>query len=277
MIQTENTYLNIVVTGAAGGMGEKVCKTLVQQGYKIFALDIVKPSTIHENIIPIICDITDKNSLERAKEEISAFGKLYAIINLAGVFFMDSIACGDEQKLRKSFDVNFFGTYLVNKTLLNLMDNNGKIIVMSSEVARYSPHPFDAYYALPKITLDSYCDAFRRECVFLNIKVIKIQAGSFATNLTKKAAEEFTNLKGKTPEFDDVLNVFDRFVGKELAAGKNTDIIAKKVLQIVKSKNPKICYHINNSFKLGLINALPEKMQDKIYQFAAKIFKTKKP
>jgi len=263
---------NVVVTGAGGGMGKKVCALLAENGYQVFALDINSPQFQSENITPINCDVTDADSLLTAKEKIFEYGKLAAIINLAGIFSMDSIVYGDEQKLRKIFEVNFWGVYLTNKILFDILETNAKIIVMSSEVARYSPHPFDAFYTIPKKALDAYCDALRRECVFLNVQVIKIQAGSFATNMTKKAAEEFEALKNNSPAFDEVLTAFDRFVGKELSKGKKTDAIAQMILKILTSSRPKICYRIHNSMKLQLINMLPEKTQDRLYKITAELF-----
>lgn len=272
MKRIQNYKNNVVVTGAGGGMGKKVCALLAENGYHVFALDINSPQFQNENITPISCDVTDADSLLTAKEKISAYGKLEAIINLAGVFSMESIVFGDEQKLRKIFEVNFWGVYLTNKIFFDILENKAKIVVMSSEVARYSPHPFDAYYTIPKKALDAYCDAFRRECLFLNIKVIKIQAGSFATNMPKKAAEEFETLKNNSPAFDEVLTAFDRFVGKELSKGKKTDVIAQLILKILQSPRPKICYRVHNSMKLKLINMLPEKTQDQLYKITAKLF-----
>lgn len=267
-----NQLKNVIVTGANGGMGRRVCSLLADSGFRVFALDITSTEP-RENVIPFVADVTDIDSLFAAKQLINYYtDKIFAVINLAGFFAMDSIILGDEAKLRKAFEINFWGVYRVNRVFFDMLDKNSRIIVMSSEIARFSPHPFDGFYALPKITLDKYCDVLRREARFLGVRVIKIQAGSFNTNMTKRAADEFDALKNNARCFGDVLDVFDKFVGAEIDNGNNADIMANKILKILNAKKPKICYRVKNSVKLGLISALPEKTQDDIYPFAVKLF-----
>ena len=99
---------------------------------------------------------------------------LYAIINTIGIFKMESIVEGNEEHFKKMFDVNFFGIYLLNKIMFPLLNKGSRIINLTSEVARYSIQPFEAYYNLSKMTLDKYTDVLRRECNYLGIKVIKV-------------------------------------------------------------------------------------------------------
>ena len=58
----------VLVTGAFGGMGEKVVNKLIDSGYSVIALDkTVKES--RENVYPIQVDITDE------KKRFISFGK----------------------------------------------------------------------------------------------------------------------------------------------------------------------------------------------------------
>ena len=55
----------ILVTGAFGGMGRAMTKTLSEKGFCIFALD-KKVGKAKENIIPIEADVSSEESLKRA-------------------------------------------------------------------------------------------------------------------------------------------------------------------------------------------------------------------
>ena len=53
---------------------------------------------------------------------------------------------------------------------------------------------------------------------------------------------------------------------RELKKKRDPSIISKKIIKILKKKNPKICYRVKNSFALSFVGHLPEKMQDNIYK-----------
>ena len=59
-----------------------------------------------------------------------------------------------------------------------LLRKGSRIVNLTSEVAKYTPQPFQGYYNISKIALDNYNDVLRRECNYLGIKVVKIQSGS---------------------------------------------------------------------------------------------------
>ena len=60
-----------LVTGAYGGMGYETTKLLASKGYTVFALDrIVKES--EENVIPIVADFLDSESIKTAFEKVKA-------------------------------------------------------------------------------------------------------------------------------------------------------------------------------------------------------------
>ena len=75
----------IIVTGACGGMGRKTVEVLAKSGYHIVSLDRIKKEEI-ENVSQIVVDITNKDELENAYQEIIKETKdIYAIIHFAGI------------------------------------------------------------------------------------------------------------------------------------------------------------------------------------------------
>ena len=57
---------NILITGAAGGMGYATCKYLTEKGYKVFALDIAENFAM-SNVAYIKTNLRDKNAVTNAK------------------------------------------------------------------------------------------------------------------------------------------------------------------------------------------------------------------
>lgn len=256
----------VLLTGANGGIGRHILSSLIEKEYKVIALDLTDSNIKNKSTTFIKCDITNKKDLENAFNKIEkTTSELYAIINAAGIFKMQSIIEGNEEDFRKIFEINFFGIYSVNKIMFPLLSKGSKIINITSEVAKYSPQPLQAYYNLSKITLDKYTDSLRRECNYLGIKVVKIQSGSMKTTLLNAANDDYEKMASDSKYFTKPMRKLKHLMDGELNKTNNPDLLAKLIIKILDKKNPKIRYKIKNSFKLALLGALPESLQDKIY------------
>ena len=261
----------VLLTGANGGIGKEILISLLENDYEVISLDINDSNIKDMNTTFIKCDVSKKEDINNAfnliKEKTDS---LYAIINTIGIFKMESIIEGNEEHFKKMFDVNFFGVYLLNKIMFPLLNKGSRIINLTSEVARYSIQPFEAYYNLSKMTLDKYTDVLRRECNYLGIKAIKVQSGSMNTTLLKTASNEFDEMVNNSTHFEKPLRKLKYMMDRELRKTNNPKIISKLMIKILKKKNPRIRYRKKNSFALWFIGHLPEKWQDNIYKSVIK-------
>jgi NAD(P)-dependent dehydrogenase (short-subunit alcohol dehydrogenase family) len=261
----------VLLTGANGGIGKQILLSLLENNYKVISLDISDSNIKELDTTFIKCDVSKKEDINNAfnliKEKTDS---LYAIINTIGIFKMESIIEGNEEHFKRMFDVNFFGVYLLNKIMFPLLNKGSRIINLTSEVARYSIQPFEAYYNLSKMTLDKYTDVLRRECNYLGIKVIKVQSGSMNTTLLKTASNEFDEMVNNSTHFEKPLRKLKYMMDRELRKTNNPKIISKLMIKILKKKHPRIRYRKKNSFALWFIGHLPEKWQDNIYKSVIK-------
>ncbi|MDQ7011457.1 MAG: bifunctional aldolase/short-chain dehydrogenase [Mariprofundaceae bacterium] len=78
-----------LVTGAARGIGKACVEALLEQGAAVAALDMNADveSLSGQNVLGIVCDVTDHPALEAAVEQtVRAFGGLDIVISNAGIF-----------------------------------------------------------------------------------------------------------------------------------------------------------------------------------------------
>lgn len=256
--------MNVLITGAASGLGKACAKRFSDEGIKVYGCDI-KEFEPYGNIIPVKLDITDAQAVKdlassMKKENI----KLDAIINFAGIFFMDNFLEAEDEKLKKIFSINFFGAVNINREFFTLLEKNAKIIVTTSEVAPLDPMPFNSIYNVTKTALDCYSQALRQEAGLLGIKVVTVRPGAFSTPLAngsmdsmRKMAEESRYFGGQAEKFAKIMTVF---MGK---AG-DPDILAKKIFRIFGRKHPKCVYTVHSNFLLKLMSVLPKGFQVKI-------------
>ena len=258
----KNKY--VLVTGAYGGMGSSTVKTLVKNGYTVFALD----KTIgkeESGIIPIQADITDEQSVTNAFEKVkSVTQNLFAIVHFAGIYMLDSFIEIPADKMKKAFDVNVLGAFLINKTFLPLLSANSRIIITTSELAPIDTLPFTGIYAVTKTALDKYAFSLKMELQLLNIKVSVIRAGAVDTGMLNVSTTQLDKFCESTKLYSYNAKRFKNIVDKVEARKISPQKIADKTIKILNKKNPKFAYPINRNPLLLLFNAMPQKLQFKI-------------
>ena len=174
---------------------------------------------------------------------------------------MVSLVEDDYNQMKKLIDINLCGTILVNNTFHSNLKTNGKIVIVTSEVAEFDPMPFNGLYNVSKTALESYAQALRQELNLLGQKVITIQPGAIETSLSTNSMNDTQHLANNTKLYkkqaNKFLNIAKKFMGKPIKSEKLALFIYKKTTK----KNPKYTYKIHRNLGLVLLNILPKKTQ----------------
>lgn len=267
-----------LVTGATSGLGDKVAQVLSQMGWCVFAcgrneaaLQSLRDSTYET---PLKMDVTDQSSIDAAYEAVCKItDHLDAIINFSGVQKMGSLIESDTKIIEDCLKVNLMGMIRVNKTFFPLIEKgHGRIINCSSECGWMTPQPFNGPYTLSKYAVEAYNDSLRRELMFLDIPVIKIQPGSFKTAMHNSTLHSFDELINSTKYYKDVLSKMKVFMMIELKAASDPKYLVDAVIDAVTSSKPKRKYRVKNSKLLEFVETLQPFAVDNMY----KMFMTSK-
>lgn len=254
--------MNVLLTGASGGIGYAVTNYLANNGVTVYAVDVTPTPTYISNVKFYKCDITSEEELSALLNNFSSQNIVFdAIINVAGIFEINSFIEIDNPTLKKLFEVNFYGTVLVNKTLFPLLKENGRIIITTSEVAPLAPMPFNGIYNVTKTALDSYSQALRQELNLINKKVITIRPGAFNTKLAKGSLDKTEKLVENTVLYKSQSNNFYRLVKKFMGKPLSPEKIAPLYYKALTKKRPKLIYKKHQNFLLKLLDVLPIRLQ----------------
>ena len=258
----------VVITGTASGMGKATAEYLSKKGYYVFGLDIKKSEELSENVEQIVCDVTSIESVKSAYVMVnSKTQKLDAIINFAGIIMMNSLVEISEEDFMKIFNVNVFGAYRVNKTFLPLiLENKGKIIITTSEVAENKILPFNGIYGITKKALDAYGEGLTHELGLLGVKVVRLRPGAVKTDILNHSSDSMNKMLDNTILYKDISRKFKKIVDSEQGANISPEKIAELVYRILTRKKTKLVYRKNISKKLKLLNMLSTKSQLAIYK-----------
>ena len=257
----KNEGKTVLLTGAAGGMGYAAAKSLAGEGCRVFALDIREPEPI-PGLTFIKTDLTDEASVLAAAARIEESGaKLDCIINMAGMYDLDSLVETDEQALLRIFNVNLFSVFRVNKAFLPLLAEKGRIIITSSELAPLDPLPFTGVYAVTKAAVEKYAYSLRMELQLLGYSVILIRPGAVKTGLLDVSTKRLDEFCANTKLYSCNAERFRRIVDSVEARNIPPEAIAALTSRILRAKRPKYVYKINRNPLLLIFNALPDRLQ----------------
>ena len=113
-----------VVTGAARGIGKAIAETLVGNGAKVAAFDLVAPE--HPGILGIACDVSDEAEVDRAFTRVEAeLGTTSVLVLNAGIY---PIVPFEETTLdvwNRTLAINLTGAFLAARRSLPGMREQG--------------------------------------------------------------------------------------------------------------------------------------------------------
>ena len=147
MDSNNNNLKNIIITGCSNGLGLETVKKIAKN-YKNFRIimacrNLSKTNSVKDEIVKeshnnnlIVMEI-DTSSLESVKNFVinykkSSYGKIYALVCNAGIG-------GHSQGISKEgydiiFATNHLGHFLLVNSLIPNMEDNGRIIMVSSDM-----------------------------------------------------------------------------------------------------------------------------------------------
>jgi len=218
-----------------------------------------------ENITPLFMDVSQRASVENAFTKLKQdIDHLDAIVNFAGILRVGSMAEMPEAELSLLLEINVIGTFRVNQVFLPLLntEHKGRIINISSETGWQSGGPFNGAYAMSKHAIEAYSDSLRRELMFLDIPVIKIQPGPFKTNMVASIEANFSKAADASTYFKKQLTRVKSLAMNENNKANDPLILAQTVHQALSVTRPKAAYSVKPDKIRASMDYFPVKWVD---------------
>ena len=193
----------VIVTGAAQGIGEAYARRFVREGATVVAADVnaEKGSAVARDIGATFerVDVSSEDDTQRVARAVAErFGRIDVLLNNAAIFFGIDNQNASLAYLKKIFDVNYFGAWLMCRGVFPYMRDGGggAIINQSSSAAFLHPeYPFEGdipsfHYSVTKAALNAMTH-YLAGCVGRwNIRVNAICPGPTMTEATKQGVPQ---------------------------------------------------------------------------------------
>ena len=197
MIDLKN--LNIILTGATGGIGGSILNILDNCNAKIIAtgtnqekLDKIKEK--YKNVVIKRFDILEHNNIENFVNECDEIfkNKIDVLINNAGITKDNLTIRMKDEEWSKVININLSSTFLISKNVIKKMlkNKNGKIINITSIVG-HTGNIGQANYAASKAGLIGMSKSLALEYGKKNIKINCVSPGFIKSEMTDKISENF--------------------------------------------------------------------------------------
>ena len=157
--------MSVLLTGSSQGIGRATAELFLSKGYKVWGLDVLPASVVHENYTHIVCDVSDVNTLP----DISG---IEYVINNAGVLYPKD----DPMK------INVIGVFNIEEKYIKTNIKSLKAVVNAGSIAVYDGQD-SREYNCSKGALHAYTAYLCNELGRYGIRVNNIAPGSGETEL----------------------------------------------------------------------------------------------
>jgi NAD(P)-dependent dehydrogenase (short-subunit alcohol dehydrogenase family) len=259
----------VLITGASSGIGRSIAKLLKIKGYQVYGGSRNKNTAMPAAVIHTYLDVTDSISVQNTVNSIlEKEGRIDVLINSAGYGIAGPIEQTSIREINSLFNTNFLGSFRMCKAVLKSMRNlkSGTIINISS-LGGLAGLPFQGFYSASKFALEGMTEALKTEVAPFGIKVILIEPGNFCTPFTQNRViiDEMID-SDYLPDFNNALPIIE----KDEINGKNSEIIARLVYQILRKpkvklryatgpKNEKLLFRLKGILPQGLFETILKK------------------
>ena len=186
-----------VVTGAAGGMGQAICRQLLADGCSVIGLDIDWPDSavIDDSAFRAVTgDLSDAGTVRTIFDGIAAReGRVDVLVNNAGTCFMSDFPDIPAEEFQRQMAVNFDSCFHCCQAVIPLMQNGDgvrKIVNISSNGA-YNFDVFDPpHYRASKAAMDTLTKDLARRYATERIAVNSIAPAMTETPLFNVLSDE---------------------------------------------------------------------------------------
>lgn len=222
----------ILITGCSSGFGLEIAKHFLDRDWKVIATmrtpdPEVLPRSEHLTILAL--DVSDADSIRAA---IEAAGPIDALVNNAGIGFLNSLEGTPMEKVREIFETNTFGTIALTQAVVpQFRERKEGVIVNVTSTVTLKPLLLLSIYTASKAAVNAFTQSLALELAPFNVRAALVLPGqSFETKFADNARERMLQIPAAYEE--QAQSIFAHWTESTDPKTKSTDV-AEAVWKVV--------------------------------------------
>lgn len=189
---------NVMITGASGGLGERIAYHAAKEGAEVILAARRKDRlmALKQNIADetgakcriIALDVSRTDDIKAAFQEA---GPVDILVNNAGFGIFENALDASLEDMKAMFEVNVFGLIACTKMALPHMirQDKGHIINIASQAGKLAT-PKSSLYAATKHAVLGYSNSLRMELAETRVNVTTVNPGPIQTDFLRRPIKE---------------------------------------------------------------------------------------
>ena len=184
------------ITGCSTGFGREFARHVLECGYRAVVSarnpDDLSDFAGHESALVLALDVTVQAQVDEAvKAALEHFGRIDVLVNNAGIGYFAAVEEGEEDEVRRMFEINVFGLgRMIRATLPVMRRQRSGFIINLSSIGGLCGLPAVGYYNATKFAVEGLSEALWKEVEPLGIRVMLVEPSGFRTDFAGRSARE---------------------------------------------------------------------------------------
>jgi short-subunit dehydrogenase len=248
-----------VVSGASSGIGFAIASLLQSNGFTVIGVSRSIPKQQY-SFQYLTADLTKEEDVLSLSNKVKKdYGHIDLLVNCAGMGVSGAVEYSSLSEVKRIFDVNVFGTFLLSDAFIPLLrgSKHAKILNISS-VAGVLSIPFQTFYSMTKASVNAFSSALALELKPFDISVCSVLPGDTQTNFT---ANREKPLVVKDEIYQNRIQDSLLRMEKDEQNGKSPNSVAKVILKLANKKHLPHQVTVGFQYKLFVLlnNILPKR------------------
>lgn len=209
---------NILISGVSKGLGYEITKLLLEKGYCVYGIsrtvtsELVNLQQDYPNLLKTLkYNLSDVNNIKLNifNDFIPLQIPIHGFVNNAAIAYDDIVTNANYERLKSSFEVNFFAPVILTKYVIRNMifhKTNGSIVHVSS-ISAHTGYKGLSMYAASKGALEAFSKNTAREWGVKKIRSNCIVPGFMETEMSSSLSKEQKDKIYKRTSLKEAVNI----------------------------------------------------------------------
>ncbi len=219
MNKSESEQAVVLVSGASSGIGEAICRLLIEQDYRVIALarNQLRLQQLADELgadcFPLVVDVTDARAVANLRQELpESFRDIGVLVNNAGhdTGGRRNFDEGSAEQWCDIIETNVQGTIRLTHALIDGMLSRGSgHIVNLGSIAGLKPYATGTAYVSSKFAIHGFSETLRLDYAGRGIRVSEILPGLVRSGFAQQRLGDERQAQDFYNSFEQCLQVED--------------------------------------------------------------------